>query len=49
MIKAVIIEDEKKSRDALAHLLQKNYPDISIIGVAENVKGAIESVRTLKP
>ncbi len=49
MIKAVIIEDEKKSRDALAHLLQKNCPDISITGLAENVKGAIESVRGLKP
>ena len=49
MIKAVIIEDEKKSSDALMHLLQKNCPDISIIGNAENVKEAIERIHSLKP
>ncbi|MBI4930649.1 MAG: response regulator transcription factor [Bacteroidetes bacterium] len=49
MIKAVIVEDEKKSREALAHLLQKNCPDISIIGVAETVKEGIEVVHNQKP
>ena len=49
MIKAILIEDEKKSRDVLAHLLQKNCPDISIIGIAENVKAGIEIVHNLKP
>lgn len=49
MIKAVIIEDEKKSAEALAQLLQKNCPDVTILGKVENVKDAIESVRNLKP
>lgn len=49
MIKAVIIEDEKKSAELLVQLLQKNCPDISILGKAENVKEGIELVNRLKP
>lgn len=49
MIKAVIIEDEKKSSDALAHLIEKNCPDVSIFGTAANVKDGIDCVRTLRP
>jgi len=49
MIKAVIIEDEKKSRDALSHLLVKYCSDVHITGSAESVKHGIEVVRTVKP
>ncbi|MBI4947175.1 MAG: response regulator transcription factor [Bacteroidetes bacterium] len=49
MIKALIIEDEKKSAEVLAQLLQKNCSDIHIAGRAENVKEGIELIRTLKP
>ena len=49
MIKAIIIEDEKKSAEALEQQIQKNCPDITVSGKAENVKDAIESVRSLKP
>lgn len=49
MINAVIIEDEKKSAEALVHLLQKNCPDVAISGKAENVKEAIDMVGELKP
>jgi two-component system LytT family response regulator len=49
MIKAVIIEDEKKSADLLVQLLQKNCPDISIAGKAENVREGIDLVNKLKP
>ena len=49
MIKAVIIEDEKKSAEVLAQLLQKNCPDISISGKAESVKEGIELVRKAHP
>ena len=49
MVNAVIIEDEKKSRDALSHLLLKYCPDIHIVGCAENVKQGVEVVRKLKP
>lgn len=49
MIKAVIIEDEKKSAELLFQLLQKNCPDISIIGKAENVQEGIDLVSKLHP
>ncbi len=49
MIKTVIIEDEKKSSDALLHLLQKNCPDISVAGVAASVKEGIETAKNLRP
>jgi two-component system, LytTR family, response regulator len=49
MIKAVIIEDEKKSAELLAQLLQKNCPDISVVGRAENVKEGIGLVNKLHP
>ena len=49
MIKAVIIEDEKKSAEALAQLLQKNCPDITILGKAENVMEGIDLVSKLHP
>lgn len=49
MIKAVIIEDEKKSAELLTQLLQKNCPDITILGKAENVKEGIDLVNKVRP
>ncbi len=49
MIKAVIIEDERKSAELLVQLLQKNCPDIAILGKAENVKEGIDLVSKLQP
>ena len=49
MIKAVIIEDEKKSAEALVQLLQKNCPEVSLLGKAENVKEGISLVGKVKP
>ncbi len=49
MIKAVIIEDEKKSAELLVQLLQKNCPDISLLGKAASVKEGIEIVKKLQP
>lgn len=49
MIKAVIIEDEKKSAEVLMRLLQKNCPEINVTGIAENVKEGINLVSKLKP
>jgi two-component system, LytTR family, response regulator len=49
MVKAIIIEDEKKSSDALEYLLKKSHPEISMIGSASNVKEAVEAVRSTRP
>src|SRR5210317_759283 len=49
MIKAVIIEDEKKSRDALLGLLNKYCPSVQVLGEADGYRKGIELVRELKP
>lgn len=49
MIKAVIIEDEQKSREVLKKLLEKNCSEIEIVGMAESVQQGIELVRALQP
>jgi two-component system LytT family response regulator len=48
-MKAVIIEDEKKSREMLADLLKSNFPQITILGLGKNVAEAVELIQTLKP
>ncbi len=48
-MKAVIIEDEQKSRDMLADILKKNFPQIAILGLAKNVAEGVELIQTLKP
>ena len=48
-MKAVIIEDEQKSRDMLADILKKNFPQITILGLAKNVAEGVALIQTLKP
>ncbi len=48
-MKAVIIEDEQKSRDMLADILKKNFPQIAILGLGKNVAEGVELIQTLKP
>lgn len=49
MIKTVIIEDEQKSRDMLAAIIQKNCPELEITGLARDVKEGVELIKTNKP
>lgn len=49
MIKALIIEDEQKSREMLAMLVEKNCPQLEIAGLAKNVKDGIELINSTKP
>lgn len=49
MIKTVIIEDEQKSRDMLAAIIQKNCPELEIAGLAKNVTEGVDMIRNLKP
>lgn len=48
-MKAVIIEDEKKSREMLADLLKNNFPQITILGLGKNVAEGVELIQNLKP
>ncbi|MFO0355562.1 MAG: LytR/AlgR family response regulator transcription factor [Sphingobacteriaceae bacterium] len=49
MIKTLIIEDEQKSRDVLLKIIEKNCPQLEVIGTAENVSDGVEKIKSLKP
>lgn len=49
MIKAVIIDDEKKSRELLNSLVAKHCPELAIAGMAESVETGTELVKRENP
>jgi two-component system LytT family response regulator len=49
MLKAVIIDDEKDSRDILANYLQKYCKDVTISGFGESVATGLEAIRASRP
>ncbi|MBL7901286.1 MAG: response regulator transcription factor [Bacteroidia bacterium] len=49
MIRTIIIEDEQKSRELLDAMIQKNCPELEIIGHASDVPQGVELIRSLKP
>lgn len=48
-MKALIIEDEQKSREMLATLIKKNFPQITVAGLGKNVAEGVELIKTLQP
>jgi two-component system, LytTR family, response regulator len=49
MIKSLIIEDEQKSREMLAMLIEQNCPELKIVGLAKNVNEGADMIKSLKP
>lgn len=49
MINAVIIDDEKDSRDILANYLKKYCPDVEVCGFGESVATGLEAINKHKP
>ena len=49
MIKTLIIEDEQKSRDVLLKIIEKNCPELNIVGTAGNVTEGVDKIKNLKP
>ncbi len=49
MIKTLIIEDEQKSRDVLMKIIEKNCPELNVVGSATNVIEGVELIKSLKP
>jgi len=49
LINTIIVDDEEKSIFSLEILLKKYCPEINIIGTAESVEQAIESINKLTP
>jgi two-component system LytT family response regulator len=48
-MKTLIVEDEQKSREMLAGLIQKNCPELQIVGLAKNVKEGVELIKSQNP
>jgi len=48
-MKTLIIEDEQKSREMLAGIIQKNCPQLEIVGLAKNVKEGVEMINSFNP
>jgi len=49
MIKAILVEDEARSRQLLNTLIDRHCKDIEMVGRAANVKEAIEAIQLHKP
>ena len=49
MIRTVIIEDEQKSREMLAGIIQKNCPQLNVVGLAKNVNEGVEIIKKENP
>src|SRR6185295_9828382 len=49
MIKAVIIEDERNSREFLQRMLVSNFTDIELVGTADNIEDAFTLITAELP
>ena len=49
MLRALIIDDESKARETIAHLLKLTFNDVEMVGEADSVITGIESIQNLKP
>ncbi len=48
-IKALIIDDERRSRDTLRGMLEKYCDDVEVLGEADGMRTGIEGIRKLNP
>ncbi len=48
-LKAVVVEDEKESRDLLIAFILRYCPELEVHGSAENVKEGVEVINKIKP
>lgn len=48
-MKAIIIEDEKKSRELLEALVKKNFPQINVVALGKNVTEGVELIKAHQP
>jgi len=49
MLRAVIVEDEKRSRETLSGLLKRYCKNLKVVGEAENVRQGLEVIRQQNP
>ena len=49
MIRAIIVEDEKKSRELLREMVEKHTPEINLVGIADGVASGVELIKKNNP
>ncbi|MDD5507873.1 MAG: LytTR family DNA-binding domain-containing protein [Bacteroidales bacterium] len=49
MLRAVIVEDEKKSQDALTAMLSRYCQQVDIVGIADGVESGLKMIPKLQP
>jgi two-component system LytT family response regulator len=49
MIRAIIVEDEKMSRETLTRMLEKYCPQVEIVATAEGYRSGIEMIKKFRP
>lgn len=49
MIRCIIIEDKKVSREILQRIIHKNFKDIEVVASSDNIEKAILLIRQFKP
>ncbi|MCB0737564.1 MAG: response regulator, partial [Bacteroidetes bacterium] len=49
MLKAIIIDDELRSRESLAHIVAENCNNVQIVELAESVETGVKSILKNKP
>jgi len=49
MIRTLIIDDEFKNRNRLNRMIRDNFPNVGVIGEAENVETGFEAIHKLRP
>ena len=47
--KAIIIEDEKRAQILLQNLLEKHFPNVSILAVADDLPSGVKAIHKHKP
>jgi two-component system, LytTR family, response regulator len=49
LLKAIIVDDEEKSRELLSKMVQKYCPGLIVAGMAESASSAVEMINSEKP
>lgn len=48
-MKAIIVDDEYRGREVLAHLLQTHCPEVDVVGMASDIHSAYQVIAEKKP
>ena len=49
MIRTIVVEDVRKNRELLKHMIQKYCPQVEVVGEAESADAGYEVIQALQP